>query len=71
MYEAYEKIKSFGIEKIFKSISQVATGKHIPAELSNFYIDIVSLRYMHIIHRLSFTESYEILNQLIAKYGGR
>lgn len=61
---AYLKIKSFGIEKIYTIIKEICNNKYIDKVLAQFYIDIVCIRYMHIILRMSFEESYKELIRL-------
>lgn len=57
----YNHIKSIGIENIYNIIKKCCSHKLIPKDLSNFYIDIVCIRYMHIILRMSFEDSYRRL----------
>lgn len=71
MKYAYEKIRSIGIDKVFKIICEVVNNKYIPDILKRFYIDIVCMRYMHIILRMNFRDSYSKLNKLILSYGGK
>lgn len=58
---AYNKIKSFGLERVYEAIKNASSSKLIPVDLRRFYIDIVCIRYMHIIERLDFEESYRRL----------
>lgn len=58
---AYNKIKNFGLEKIYDTIKAASNNKLIPELLRKFYIDIVCIRYMHIIERLNFDECYRRL----------
>lgn len=57
----YNHIKSIGIENIYNIIKKCCSNRLIPKDLSNFYIDIVCIRYMHIILRMSFEDSYRRL----------
>lgn len=57
----YNHIKSIEIENIYNIIKKCCSHKLIPKDLSNFYIDIVCIRYMHIILRMSFEDSYRRL----------
>lgn len=61
---AYNKIKSFGIQKIYDIISTICNNEYIDKTLSQFYVDIICIRYMHIILRLDFAECYRRLLSL-------
>lgn len=71
MEYAYNKIKNIGIDKVFQVMCKAVNNRYIPDIVKRFYIDIVCMRYMHIILRMSFEESYHKLNELIQKYGGK
>lgn len=58
---AYNKIKNIGLEKIYDTIKAASNNELIPELLRKFYIDIVCIRYMHIIERLNFDECYRRL----------
>lgn len=58
---AYNKIKNIGLKKIYDTIKAASNNELIPELLRKFYIDIVCIRYMHIIERLNFDECYRRL----------
>lgn len=61
METSYQKIKSIELKKVYESIKEASNHELIPELLRKFYIDIVCIRYMHIMERLDFEECYRSL----------
>ncbi len=63
--KAYELLKQKGTKSISDAIKKASSSPLIPDELRRFFIDIVIMRYAHIILRLDLEDSYKE----VLKYG--
>lgn len=63
--KAYELLKQRGTKSISDAIKKASSSPLIPDELRRFFIDIVIMRYAHIILRLDLEDSYKE----VLKYG--
>ena len=56
--------RSFGVNKVYAAIRKSAANSLISVIYQQFYVDIVCMRYLHIIQGCTMTESFEILTKL-------
>lgn len=56
--------RSFGVNRVYAAIRKSVTNSLIPAIYQQFYVEIVCMRYLHIIQGYTVTKSFEILTKL-------
>ena len=58
----------FSYQQIFDTMKNVCTGVPLEMKYRRFYIEIVTLRYMCIVLRMDFDQSYQTLEVLLGDY---
>ena len=64
MHEAYMRAKAIAVSRLFDISKSVCYNLYTDKLLSEFYVSIILMRYLHIICRYSLDESYERLVSL-------